>query len=132
MSLSLHQKKVLGALLALEIRFEWRWFDRDALGAVVMAGGYHSVIQQRTIDGLIEQGLVQSQASSWSPETVAEVRCGCAAHKFGLTEAGRVAAGEIRFRVTEEMRARLEHCAYHATNWTERALARERDEDEDE
>lgn len=132
MNLTLHQKKVLGALLALEHFFEWAWWDRDAIGAVVDAGGFHQIIQQATIDRLIEAGHVQCQASTWSPEQIAEVRCGCALHHFGLTETGRAAAHEITFRVTDDMRARIEKCRLHAINWTERGLARAAGDDKED
>jgi hypothetical protein len=97
MSLTLHQKKVLGALLALERKYQWAWWDRDAIGAVVDAGGFHQIIQQTTIDKLRDLGLVQSQA----------------------------AANEITFRITEDVRQRLDHCRLHAINWLERGLDRE-------
>jgi hypothetical protein len=130
MSLTLHQKKVLGALLALEQQYQWAWWDRDAIGAVVDAGGFHQIIQQKTIDKLRERGLVQSQASHWPAKVQALVRCGCACHYFGLTEAGRAAANEITFRITEDVRQRLDHCELHATNWLQRGLDREAADEE--
>lgn len=58
MKLTKHQKRILAALLELERRYSHCWWSRDSIGQVVGAGGYHSVIQKRTILSLSELGLV--------------------------------------------------------------------------
>jgi len=90
-----HQSRVLAALLALERRHDWLWWDRDAIGSVVGAGGYHNTIQVSTIARLKDDGLVQSERSSWPMEVVSRIRCGCGLHHWGLTEKGRLIAERL-------------------------------------
>ncbi len=133
-NLTPHRKRVLAAMLALERTHGWSWWSQDAIGHVVNAGGYHQIIQKRTIETLQELGLVMSQARSWSPEMVAECRCGCACHRYGLTDAGREVAEDLYIRLTDDTRKRMADMlvACELINFTERGLARENDDEDDD
>lgn len=132
MSLTIHQKRVLAALLALERKHDWPWWSRDAIGQVVQAGGYHQTIQRSTMVRLRDAGLVLVEAESWSGETRALVRCGCACHNWGLTEAGRETLEELRIRLSKETLRRIDRCSLDCLDWTERTLTQLNDDDDDE
>lgn len=124
MKLTPHQKKIIGALLALETQHDWHWWSCRSIGRIVQAGGRHSTIQTRTMRLLFKLGLVITQAHSWTEESVDQVRCGCATYHWGLTDAGRTAAGDLTFRLPEETRQRLASCGFDAINFTSRGITR--------
>jgi len=97
---TLHQQRVLAALLALEQEHQCRWWSRHAIGNVVGAGGYHATIQNVAMRALKRLGLVQTERSAWPPEVRDAVRCGCACFYWGLTERGRQAARDVPFHWT--------------------------------
>jgi len=130
--ITLHQKRVLSALLALERAHDCDWWSREAIGRVVGAGGYHQVIQMSTIDRLRDAGLVKREADSWTEETRQLVRCNCGYHHFGLTDAGREAAEELLIKVTPEGQKWLEYAKIDAIHCGNRARDRDNDEGEDE
>jgi hypothetical protein len=102
MKLTTHQTHVLLALHGLEQRRSIRWWNRYAIGSVVYAGGYHQVIQIRTMDALKRAGLVQTERSSWPAHVQEIVRCSCACAEWGLTDAGRRIVERIPVRWTEK------------------------------
>jgi hypothetical protein len=106
MKLTPHQKRILATLVALESEHFHAWWSREAIGSVVAAGGYHQVIQKRTMLALSELGLVLLEVESWPREVRELVSCVCAAYQWGLTEPGRALAMEIydRTRWTAEAR----------------------------
>lgn len=107
MKLSPHQKRILAAIVALESEHLHAWWSREAIGSVVVAGGFHQVIQKRTMLALSELGLVLLEVESWPREVRLLVSCVCASYQWGLTEPGRALAFEIhdRTRWTAESRA---------------------------
>lgn len=98
MKLSAHQKRILAALLELERRFGHRWWGREAIGYVVGAGGFHQVIQTRTMLALSSLSLVLLEVESWPAQTRRLVHCSCAAYHWGLTDAGRSLASSLAVR----------------------------------
>lgn len=123
-----HQKRVLAALLALERTHNHSWWSRDAIGAVVRAGGFHAIIQNNTMDRLREGGLVQWESESWTPEVRSLIRCNCACHNWGLTDEGRAAAESLYIRLSDADRKALDRVKGEAINWTERMLEGEDEE----
>lgn len=107
MKLTTHQKRILAVLLELERRYSWKWWSRDAIGQVVGAGGYHAVIQKRTILLLSGFGLVLLEVESWPSETRKLVHCNCACYRWGLTDAGRTLAETIKVRWPEDAEKRF-------------------------
>jgi hypothetical protein len=109
MKLTPHQKRILATLVALESEHFHAWWSREAIGSVVAAGGYHQVIQKRTMLALSELGLVLLEVESWPREVRELVSCVCAAYQWGLTEPGRALAMEIydRTRWSAEARASI-------------------------
>lgn len=96
-----HQKRILAAMLELERRHGLQWWSRDAIGSVVGAGGYHSIIQKRTMLAMSAESFVLLEVESWPAATRKLVRCNCAAYRWGLTEAGRNIAASMSIRWTE-------------------------------
>lgn len=107
MKLTDHQKRVLSSLLNLERRHVRRWWSREAIGCVVGAGGFHDVIQKRTMLTLSAASLVMLEVESWPKEVRRLVTCNCAAYRWGLTDAGRQAAEAIPIRMTDDAEKRL-------------------------
>ena len=95
LALTKHQKRILAALLALEQRNDHRWWGRDAIGYLVGAGGYHAVIQKRTMLVLSAESLVLLEVETWPAATRRLVTCNCAAFRWGLTDFGRAIAETI-------------------------------------
>lgn len=122
--LSKHQKRVIAALFALEQVHGTRWWNRHAIGYVVAAGGYHDVIQIKTIAVLKEVGLVQTERSSWTEDVQSLVRCNCASYQWGLTDAGLGVARDLQLSWTEEFQKRVHEAKTY--NWQ----GCQRDEDE--
>lgn len=112
-SLTKHQTRVLAALLALERAHSRRWWGRDAIGCVVGAGGYHGVIQRRTMLALSAASLVLLEVESWPAETRRLVHCNCAAYRWGLTDAGRVIAERLAIRWPADSEKRIKQASYH-------------------
>lgn len=107
MKLSPHQQRVLAALLALEEQHGLRWWDREAIGHVVGAGGYHQVIQRATMRVLKQAGLIITEWTAMPEEVRPYVRCGCSSYEWGLTDAGRAVATSLNIRWTGEAAERL-------------------------
>ncbi len=113
MSLTQHQKRVLAALFELERRHKRQWWGRDAVGEVVRAGGYHAVIQKRTMLKLSEASLVMLEVESWPADTRRLVFCNCAAYRWGLTDAGRSMAETLSVRWPEDADKRFAWARCH-------------------
>lgn len=126
-----HQKRVLAAMLALERRYEHRWWSRDTIGQVVDAGGYHQTIQRSTMERLYEAGLVMLEAESWSEEVQELVRCNCSCHNFGLTDAGKAAAESLLIKLTPANQRAIRLAEYETIHWLKRSLEDDSDEDEE-
>lgn len=126
MKLTKHQARVLAALLGLWERHGCRWWSRHAIGGVVLAGGYHDVIQRRTMIALEAAGLVMLEYESWPPEIRLAVRCNCAFHFWGLTAAGEELARGLKIVWTREAARGIE--AAKITDW----MGRHHDDDDDE
>lgn len=116
MTLTAHQKRILAAMLALETQYGQRWWSRDAIGDVVGAGGYHRIIQVRTMHTLRDAKLVIVEAESFPPEVAAVVRCGCACHHWGLTAKGRDTAAASGVRQTDTSKAAMERWKHETRN----------------
>jgi hypothetical protein len=99
MKLTAHQKRILAAMLALETRHKRAWWPREAIGHVVAAGGYHQVIQKRSMLALSGLGLVLLEVESWPREVRQLVHCDCAAYCWGLTDGGRDRATSLVFDI---------------------------------
>jgi len=113
MKLSKHQTRVLAALFAIQRKHEWRWWGRAAIGEVVKAGGFHDVIQSRTMLRLRELGLVMLERQSWPPDVQRLVRCSCGMWRWGLTQAGAELADTLRVAWPADIDKRLKWAAYH-------------------
>lgn len=100
-------------LLALEGKHGIRWWNRDAIGSVVQAGGFHNVIQTRTMLKLSDLSLVLLEVESWPKETRQLVACNCAAYTWGLTDAGRSLAETFKIRWTGEPEKCLDSAKYY-------------------
>jgi len=127
MRLSDHQKRVLAALLELELAHDWRWWGRYAIGYVVDAGGYHQTLQLATVAALKAGGLIQTERSSWPAEVVQLVRCNCGCGHWGLTNKGRTKARTLRVLWSAEARERIANA-----RWRNDHCGLERLLDEDE
>lgn len=134
--LTKHQRRVLAALLALERTHDLRWWDRESIGHVVAAGGYHDVIQRQTIAKLKQLGLVQTERSSWPEQVQQLVGCVCAAAMWGLTDAGRQVAESLLIKLPPETMKRVDWQGFHATirtqcdRWDDSDSPRHRDEED--
>ena len=87
-ALSRHQWTILAALRALTEHHDVRWWSRDAIGRIVQAGGYHGVIQRRSMHALKVLGLVITEDADWSQIVRDYVRCTCACCEWGLSALG--------------------------------------------
>ncbi len=103
LGLTRHQRTILGALRALTEAHGNRWWSRDAIGQIVCAGGFHQTIQTRSMIVLKQLGLVQTEDSAWPDEIRNMVRCTCACHEWGLTEAGETRANRMEIRWSAEI-----------------------------
>ena len=124
MKITAHQQRVLAAIRALEVAHDLPWWPRYEIGRVVGAGGYHGVIQVRTMGALKGMGLVRTEWSSWPKEVAALVRCSCACAQWGLTEEGRSLADSFNVRWSQATANRVKGVCKPQPGWLH-------DEDED-
>jgi len=96
--LTKHQARVLAALRVLSERHGCQWWSRSDIGRIVQSGGFHDIIQVRTMRVLKELGLIQTEDSAWPDEIRAIVRCNCACYQWGLTDAGQEVASGLSIR----------------------------------
>lgn len=111
--LSRHQKRIIASIAMIHDLMGHRWWSRMVIGEVVQAGGFHDVIQTRTMLKLREMGLVMLERQSWPPEVQALVRCTCGMFHWGLTEAGVELAKTIPVSWTNEIRDRIRSATLH-------------------
>lgn len=140
MKLTTHQKRILAAMNELNIAHNLRWWDRESIGRVVGAGGFHNVIQIKSMTALKSLGLVMTERESWSEEVRQTVQCGCAQYEWGLTEQGESIAKELSVRWSDEAKASIIWCGIekkireHVQDGPpyERRWWQDRDEDDDD
>jgi hypothetical protein len=111
--LTAHQQRILAALLELERVHGRRWWGRSAIGCVIHAGGYHTVIQRRTMLALSAVSLVFLEVESWPADTRRLVSCNCAAYRWGLTDAGRAIAETLAVRWPADSAERIRLARWH-------------------
>lgn len=116
MKLTKHQKRILATLAKMAECLGHQWWGRSAIGEVVAAGGFHAVIQTRTMLKLRELGLVMLERQSWPAEVQALVRCNCGMYHWGLTQAGRELASTIKVAWPSDISDRVRIAACH-DNW---------------
>jgi hypothetical protein len=110
MKLTIHQKRVLAAMLALARQRGERFWSRDSIGQVVGSSGYHAIIQRKTMAALKALGLVQTERSAWPASVAAAVRCPCACCFWGLTAAGTALAETLPVRMSEASLVAVANC----------------------
>jgi hypothetical protein len=91
LKLTQHQRRILVAMLALEVQHDCRWWSAWEIRHVVESG-----VQKRSMAALVRLGLIKTEYSSWPPEVRRAVRCTCAQHHWGLTSDGRTIAEETK------------------------------------
>ncbi len=111
-----HQQRVLAALLRLEAEHGWAWWPRAYIGEVVGAGGFHRVIQIKTMAALKAAGLVQTERSFWPEKIRLIIRCGCACCEWGLTPAGREWATSNPLRWPADAIEDVERLGFHCSH----------------
>lgn len=115
MKLTTHQKRIIAAMYELGAAHSLRWWSRDSIGSVVDAGGYHQIIQVRSMEALHDHGMVITERESWPEDVRRLVQCNCACFQWGLTAPGVAIAEDLNVRWSEEAKQSIQRCGLEKT-----------------